>query len=356
MKLGFGFYRHQLRRESYDFAVQCGATHGVVHLVDYFHQGSRIHGEDQPIGDLHGGWGIAGGTPAEAWSFESLCRLKDEMAGAGLTLEAIENFDPAQWHDVLLDGPRKDEQIEHLKQIIRDVGAAGIPVFGYNFSIAGVAGRVSGTGARGGARTVGMRGPEETNTSPIPKGMVWNMVYDPDAPAGTLPEIGHDELWSRLGYFLKELVPVAEQAGVRLAAHPDDPPLPYVRRQPRLVHQPPLYQRLIDLVPSRSNALEFCLGTLAEMTEGDVYGTCERHSRQGDIAYIHFRNVRGKVPDYTETFIDEGDLDMRRIVEILRDTGFDGVLIPDHAPQMTCDAPWHAGMAYTMGYMKALLG
>jgi mannonate dehydratase len=97
--------------------------------------------------------------------------------------------------------------------------------------------------------------------------------YNPHAPDGILPEISHDELWSRVEYFLNELVPVAEQAGVRLAAHPDDPPLPRVRQQPRLVYQMAMYQRLLDLVPSKSNALEFCLGTLSEMTEGDIYET-----------------------------------------------------------------------------------
>jgi len=158
MKLGFGFYRHMLSREHYDFAVQCGATHAVVHLVDYFHRGAKVHGEDQPIGDVEGGWGIAGGTPNEAWSLEALQELEADLSAAGLELEAIENFDPAHWHDVLLDGPKRDEQIEHLKEIIRNVGAAGIPVFGYNFSLAGVAGRRSIDGARGGARTVGMDG------------------------------------------------------------------------------------------------------------------------------------------------------------------------------------------------------
>ena len=355
MKLGFGFYRHMLNREHYDFAVQCGATHAVVHLVDYFHQGNKVRGEDQPIGDTKGGWGIAGGTPDEAWSLESLTKLREDLTAAGLELAAIENFDPAHWHDVLLDGPRKAEQFERLKQIVRNAGAAGIPVIGYNFSIAGVAGRLPFTRARGGAHIVGMDGPHESHTAPVPKGMVWNMVYDPAAPAGVLPEIDHAELWRRVETFLGELVPVAEAAGVRLAAHPDDPPLPFVRRQPRLVYQPHMFQRLLDLVPSRSNALEFCLGTIAEMSEGDIYETCDRHSRQGDIAYIHCRNVRGKVPHYLETFIDEGDIDMRRIIAILRRNGFDGVLIPDHAPQMNCAAPWHAGMAHSMGYMKALM-
>ncbi len=356
MKLGFGFYRHMLQREQYDFAVQCGATHAVVHLVDYFYQGGADHDNNQPIGNVELGWGYAGGTPEDAWSVESLKALKAELNEAGLEFEAIENFDPAHWHDILLDGPKKAQQLEHLKQIIRNVGEAGIPVFGYNFSLAGVSGRHIFDDARGGAETVGMNGIDEVNTTPVPKGMVWNMIYDADAPEGILPKIDHDELWRRLDGFLQELVPVAEEAGVRLAAHPDDPPLSHVRGQPRLVYQPDMYQRLLDIVPSHHNSLEFCLGTLSEMTEGDIYEVCERYVKQDKVAYIHFRNVRGKVPNYTETFIDKGQIDMRRIIRILKERGFEGMLIPDHTPQMSCAAPWHAGMAFAMGYIKALIG
>ena len=126
-----------------------------------------------------------------------------------------------------------------------------------------------------------------------------------------------------------------------------------MRRQPRLVYQQAMYQRLIDISPSPSNMLEFCLGTLAEMTEGDIYETVERYSSQHRIAYVHFRNVSGKAPHYHETFIDDGDVDMLRILWILHKNGFDGVIIPDHAPQMTCSAPWHAGMAHTLGFLRA---
>jgi len=119
------------------------------------------------------------------------------------------------------------------------------------------------------------------------------------------------------------------------------------------VHQPRLYQRLLDLRPSARNMLEFCVGTLAEMTEGDIYETVDTYSRQRKLAYVHLRNVRGKVPHYKETFIDEGDVDMVRVLRILHRNGFKGVVIPDHAPQMSCDAPWHAGMAYALGYIRA---
>jgi mannonate dehydratase len=350
MKIGLGLYRHQLDREHYDFARQCGATHLVVHLVDYFRQGERNPTDNQPTGS-DGGWGRAG-DPDRLWTVEELAELKHEINAAGLQLEAIENFDPAHWHDVLLDGPKRTEQIENIRLLLRRLGQVGIPVMGYNFSIAGVAGRITGRFARGNAVSVGM---DEADDTPIPLGMVWNMVYDPDAPAGVLPEISADELWRRLEGFLKAVLPVAEEAGVKLAAHPDDPPVPRLRRQPRLVYQPHMYQRLIDIDPSPANLLEFCVGTLAEMTEGDIYDAVDRYSRQRRIAYVHLRNVAGKAPCYRETFIDDGDVDVARVLSILQRNGFDGVVIPDHAPQMSCAAGWHAGMAHALGYVEGLL-
>ena len=142
MKLGLGLYRHMLNRQHYDFAKQCGCTHLVVHLVDYFNRGNHENKNDQPIGD-DSGWGFAGNQD-RIWTVEELRKLKDEINAAGLELEAIENFDPANWYDVLLDGPKKEKQIADLKQIIRNVGAASIPVFGYNFSLAGVSSRITG--------------------------------------------------------------------------------------------------------------------------------------------------------------------------------------------------------------------
>jgi mannonate dehydratase len=286
------------------------------------------------------------------WTAAELIEIRREIEDAGLVLAAIENLDPAFWYDILLDGPKRAEHIENIKTIVRRMGEAGVPVLGYNFSIAGVCGRVSGPWGRGGSVTVGMDGPVD---EPIPKGMVWNMIYDQQAASGALPAITREELWRRLEAFLEELIPVAEQAGVRLAAHPDDPPMPTMRQQPRLVYQPGMYQRLLDAVPSKSNQLELCVGTLAEMTEGDVYDAVDRYSKQGKIAYIHLRNVVGKVPHYRETFIDEGDVDMIRILSILQRNHFEGVILPDHTPQMTCAAPWHAGMAHTIGFVEAAL-
>jgi mannonate dehydratase len=350
MKLGLGLYRHALTRQNFQFARQAGATHLVAHLVDYFKGGAHSSRDNQPTG-TELGWGFAG-DPDKLWTLDELVALRKAVEAEGLKLEAIENFDPAHWYDVLLDGPKRPQHIENVKTIIRRLGQAGIPVMGYNFSLAGVCGRVTGPFARGGALSVGMDGPLD---APMPNGMVWNMVYAPEAPKGVVAPITPEELWRRLNRFLQEIVPDAEEAGVKLAAHPEDPPLPTMRGQPRLVYQPRLYQRLLDIRPSRANALEFCLGSLAEMAEGDIYQAVDIYSRQGKLAYVHFRNVRGKVPHYRETFVDDGDIDMLRVLRILKRNKFDGVLIPDHTPQMTCDAPWHAGMAYAMGYMRAAM-
>jgi len=178
-------------------------------------------------------------------------------------------------------------------------------------------------------------------------------IYDPDAPEGAVGEVTAGQLWSRLEEFLHAVVPVAEEAGVKLAAHPDDPPLPTLRGAARLVYQPRLYRRLLDLYPSPNNALEFCQGTIAEMSEGSVYDAIEEYVDH--IAYVHFRNVRGKVPEYREVFLDEGDVDMARCLDLYRKHRFEGVMIPDHTPHMECEGGGYAGMAFALGYMRGLM-
>lgn len=349
MKLGLGLYRDRLNKDNFRFAKQAGCTHIVAHLVDYY---NGIEG--LPSTDKDRNMGFAR-SDEEVWSYENLVALKTSINEEGLELEAIENFSPADWYDILLDGPKKVMQMDKLKQIVRNVGKAGIPIIGYNFSIAGVWGHVNRAAARGGAITATFnleQGPEET---PIQSGEIWNMTYDSNALAGHIPPITSDVLWQRLEYFLKELVPVAEESGVRLAAHPDDPPMPSIRGYGRLVNQPDLYQKLLDIVPSHSNGLEFCIGTLQEMSEGNIYETIDQYSKQDAIGYVHFRNVKGKIPNYQEVFVDEGDIDMIKALRIFKKNNFDGIFIPDHTPQMTCKAPWHAGMAYALGYMKAAL-
>ena len=344
MKIGLGLYRRMLNDDNFRFARQTGCTHIVAHLVDYFREG-RIHSTDATRC-----WGPAGDAD-QLWSLEELRDLKAAVNRQGLELAAIENFDPAHWHDVLLTGPRRDQQLEGLKTIIHRMGEVGIPIMGYNFSIAGVWALQELPCARGGAMALAFDNPP--HQPGIPNGQVWNMIYDAQASPGEVGAVSEAELWDRLRVFLEAVLPVAEEAGVRLAAHPDDPPMPTLRNTARLVHQPRLYDRLLDLVPSPASALEFCVGSLTEMTEGDVYETTDRLSKRNAIAYVHFRNVRGKVPNYREVFMDEGDVDMLRVLKILHANRYDGVIIPDHTPQMTCAAPWRAGMAHAIGYIQA---
>jgi len=358
MKLGLGLYGAMLNQEHYRFAKQAGATHIVAHVVGYF----KKEGSANVITDGSADYGFGVSDPDDyAWSYEWLRDTKAAMNAEGLEWEAIENFEPAHWYDVLLDGPKRDEQMAHLKQLIRNMGRVGIPVMGYNFSLAGVWGRQTVEVARGGAPSVGYH---ETVETPIPDGMIWNMVYDvekydPQGRRGTVAPISHDELWSRLQRFLGELLPVAEEAGVKLALHPDDPPLPTLRGTPRLVYGWDLYDKLLNLFPTASNGMEFCLGTLAEMSrKGDFTSfndMVDHYASTGRIHYVHFRNVRGTVPNYDEVFVDDGDVDMIEVIRILHKHDFQGVLIPDHTPQMACAAPWHAGKAYAMGYMKAAI-
>jgi mannonate dehydratase len=351
VKLGLGLYRTLLTPATLRFARQAGVTHIVAHLPGHFVRGkSKIITSDQ---SAHG-FGISNADDP-IWTYTGLRGLKAMVNSAGLELEALENFAPAHWYDVLLDGPRRAEQMARLKQIVRDVGRAGIRTMGYNFTIAGVWGRTEGPYARGGARSVGFENPAQT---PIPAGMVWNMVYDPerfdpDTPTATVATVGSEEMWRRFEAFVTELIPVAEEAGVTLALHPDDPPLPALRGAARLVYHPDCYQRVYELAPSPMNAIEFCVGTVSEMAGVDVYDAVDRYSKAGRIAYVHLRNVRGKVPHYHEAFIDDGDTDMFRVLQVLHRNGFDGVIIPDHTPLLECAAPWHAGMAHALGWMRA---
>ncbi len=113
MKIGLGLYRHMLTRDYYDFARQAGCTHVVVHLVDYFNQGPSNPRNNQPTGSKYEAWGVAG-DPNQLWTVKELKALRGEIEDAGLVLAAIENLDPAHWHDILLDGPLRTHQIEKV--------------------------------------------------------------------------------------------------------------------------------------------------------------------------------------------------------------------------------------------------
>ena len=143
------------------------------------------------------GWGVA--SRFDIWTVDELVDLRRAVEAEGLELAAIENFEIGHWYDVLLDGPRKEEQLEGLQALVRNVGEAGIPIIGYNFSLAAVWGHRTGPFGRGGAESVRFDRAQTPPETEIPRGMVWNMIYDPDAPEGeTLGEVGEDEMWGRI--------------------------------------------------------------------------------------------------------------------------------------------------------------
>lgn len=347
MRLGIGLYRDMLNKKNYQFAQQAGCTDVVAHLANYY------VGNILPSTNDKQNYGVCA-LNDPIWEKESIIKMKEEMAEYGLNFYAIENFAPSDWYDVLLDGPKRDEQMAGLKKIIQNVGEAGIKVFGYNFSIAGVWGHTRLHVARGGAESACFDDETAGKDSPIPLGEVWNMTYDTNAPEGNLASITHEELWDRYKRFVLELLPVAEKYGVQLALHPDDPPMPTMRGQARLVYQPRFYEKVRQISSSPSNGFELCLGSIQEMTEGNVYDTLRYALECNAAPYIHFRNVKGKVPHYKEVFVDEGDIDMLKIAQILKEYDYQGVLIPDHTPLFECEDAWYAGMTYALGYMKAV--
>ena len=349
--MGLGLYRHMLTEENLTFARQAGATHIVAHLVDYFSSGPRIPASVSGSS----GWG-ATQRVGKPWTLQEIQETKARVEAAGLTLHAIENLDPGHWYDVLLDGPARDRQLEHVLDSIRLLGEAGVPCLGYSFSIAGVWGHHTGPFARGGAESIAFDADGLDPHPEIPIGQVWNMDFAAArAGAGTIGSVGAEEMWSRIERFLAAAVPVAEAAGVRLCAHPDDPPVPMLRHTARVLSTPDAMQRLLDYAPSHANGLEFCQGTVSEMPGTDVYEAIARFAGQDRIGYVHFRNVIGRAPNYREVFLDEGDVDMLKALRTYATHGYDGVFIPDHTPQMSCAAPWHAGMAYALGYMRAAI-
>ena len=348
MKLGFGLYKESLNESNYRFVKQIGASHVIVHPTNYF----KGNNPEISSGD-NNGWGVCENEPI--WDYEMLFSLKKELQDHGLQLEALENFNPIHWYDILLDGPKKNEQIEGLKKLLQNMGKVGIPIMGYCFSIAGVWGWERGNYARGSAESVALIEGSRDFQEPIPDGMVWNMRYRKGVPNKFVPETSEKEVWERLEYFLEKLLPIAEENNVSLAAHPNDPPLPIMRRTARILKNPSEYIKLIDINKSPNNKIEMCLGSIQEMAESGLESYVEKFSKEKRIGYIHFRNVKGKVPNYIEAFVDEGDIDMVNIIKILKKNNYQGVIIPDHTPALECNAPWHAGMAYAMGYIKGLI-
>ncbi len=289
----------------------------------------------------------------EPWSVDELSGLRKFYAENGVTLHGFENFHPSIFYKVLLDLPGKEKQLEYTKRCIANMGKAGLNVMGYNFSVVGVTGMYNGPFARGGANTDGFSLEKAPVNEPMPKTTVGARLINPDAE-GYWDPASLEEMIERRDWFVSQILPVAEEAGIKMAAHPTDPPVPVLRTMARILINPQAYDDLFAKFPSPSNCMEFCQGTFAEMGV-DVYEAIRHFAKQDKIGYVHFRNVIGTVPEYKEVFIDEGDTDMVKALMAYKESGYNGVLIPDHTPNFDVEGSRAIGMAYAIGYMRALM-
>lgn len=279
----------------------------------------------------------------------ALADVQDRLARFGLRVAAVEGYLPIE--NIKL-GRDDGTELAALRQLVRNMGRLGVPILCYNF-MAGtdwVRTRLDAP-ERGGAKVTAF------SLAEVRRAVL--LGHDSAGPheAPAIERVAADDLWSRLEALLRALVPVAEDAGVVLAMHPDDPPLPELLGNARIMNSVEGFERLVSLVPSSANAICFCQGTFAAMGV-DIPATIRRLGPH--IRYVHFRDVRGTAEDFVETFHDNGPTDMVAAMRALRDVGFDGPLRPDHVPQLYGEDDGEPG--YTMkgrlfayGYIRGLM-
>jgi mannonate dehydratase len=312
MRAGFGQFK-EATPEYLRFAAQCGATDVLLNTPDLPGVGGR-------------------------WELHDLVKLRLTVEQYGLKLSAIENVPVWFYDQVMLGGPRQDEQTENMVYTIRNVARAGIPIFGYHWMPSHVW-RTTLASIRCGAIATAFDY-QEAKRMPLTHGR----------------EYSEEEMWANLERWIRTITPVAEEEGMRLGIHPCDPPVPTLGGVPQLLRSFDAYKRLIEIYSSDSNAIEFCQGTFAEMEGEDIYEMIRYFGARNKVLYVHFRNVSGQVPRFHEEFINTGYVDMHRAMKVYHDVGFDGFFIDDHVPQTFQDTPWgHRGRAFASGYIQAMI-
>ena len=277
-----------------------------------------------------------------AWQYLDLLHLRQRVEDAGLTLSVIEGY---QLSDrITLGLPGRDEDLARLCESITNMGRAGIPIYCYNFMAVFNWLRTS-TSTRGRGDAL------------VTKFDASQLAHAPLTYAG---ETTDEQMWDNFAYFLQWVLPVAEAAKVKLALHPDDPPMSPVRGLARIMRSVEAFNRVLAMADSPSNGITFCQGNFAAMGNVDIPSAIRHFGRRGKLFFAHFRDVRGSVPVFEETFHDEGKTDMAAAMRAYRDIGFDGPMRPDHAPTMegeSNDNPGYMvrGKIFAIGYMKGLI-
>ncbi len=271
----------------------------------------------------------------------ALINIRGQYEALGLKIAAIESH-PVPFEKILLGLPGRDEELDNYCAAVEAAGKAGIPIICYHF-MAGIGWHRSNVRvrARGGALTseFDLRAAEQQGLTQ------WG-------------EVSADQIWSNLDYFLKKVIPVAEKAGVKMALHPDDPPVPVFRGISRIMTNAAGFRRALSLVPSPANGITFCQANFKLMDEDIEALVREWGARK--IFFVHFRDVEGTPEHFVETFHDDGPTDMGRMLELYSAVGFDGPIRPDHAPTMEGESNEHPGYEtlgkiFAFGYMKGLL-
>ncbi|MGH2343668.1 MAG: mannonate dehydratase [Chloroflexota bacterium] len=274
------------------------------------------------------------------WEEGALRLLVKRFEDAGLEVVGIEDSPPLD--RARLGLPGGDEEIEQFCELVRSMGAVGIPMLCYNWMAVIPWLRTSTTlRGRGGALVTGF---DHAVFAKLPP--TW---------AGQVTE---EHLWSTFKHFIERVAPVAEKAGVQLALHPDDPPLSPLRGIGRIMRSVEAFERVIELVDTPANSITLCQGNFTLMTD-DLPAVIRHFGRRGRIAFGHFRDVRGTPEHFVETFHDEGPTDMYACMKAWHEIGFDGVMRPDHVPTLEGDVndnPAYSNLArlHAIGYMTGL--
>ena len=288
----------------------------------------------------------------ERWDYGDLAKLVAKAREFELRLIAIENVPRGFYDRIMLGQNGRERQLENMIRTVRNVARAGIPILGYNFMPAGVWRTAGDTPVRGGALATSFNMQKAKSVRPGDGGS-----YSIWAGAPARREYAEDEIWENYCWFMERILPVCEEVGLRLALHPDDPPVPSLGGVGRVFRNFDNFSKAMSLFDSPMHGLDFCHGCWSEMGEGEgVIDAIRYFGSRGKIQYVHFRDVQGPVEDFTECFLGNGNCNPVDTMRALKEVGFHGFILPDHVPRMEGDGEWcHRGRAWTVGYIQALI-